>query len=32
MPSRTILSGLAAAALFLTACGEDKVATYRVPK
>ncbi len=32
MSSRAILSGLAAATLFLAACGDDKVATYRVPR
>jgi len=32
MPSRTNLLALAAAALLLTACGEDRVSTYRIPK
>ncbi len=32
MSSRAFLSGIAAAALLLGACGEENVATYRVPK
>ena len=32
MARRTSLLALAAATLLLSACGEEKVATYRVPK
>jgi hypothetical protein len=32
MPPRTSLLAVAAAALLASGCGEEKVATYRVPK
>ena len=32
MASRTSLMAVAAASLLLSACGDDQVATYRVPK
>ena len=32
MSSRASLSAMVAAILLLTACGEEKVASYRVPK